>query len=519
MPTETPSPDSSTTPRPLITPELSRVLWMSDPATLASHLTGGRFQIPPHVDLLSREIVETIRTGGRLLIQLPPRHSKSETGSVWTPIWLLNARPDRRVILASYEADFAATWGRRARNLIEEYQDELLVRLSEDSTAANRWNTPEGGGMVTVGAGGALTGRGADLLIIDDPHKNAEEAYSETHRERVWEWYTSTAFTRLEPGAAVIVIQTRWHEADLAGRILAQEGDRWTVVRLPAIAEEDDPLGRAPGAALWPQRYDEKALAKIRASVGERVWASLYQQSPVGESGGFFKKEWFTPRYDVVAEGVYRLPSGATVALSDLLRFGTVDLAVSTKTTADYSVIGSFGLTADGLLLVLDIDRARREGPDLVPAMARAVAKWGLSALYVEKAGMQLGILQEGRRAGLPVRELVADKDKVSRALLATAPCEGGRVLLPRHASWLEAFLMEVLAFPRAPHDDQVDVLSYAARTIADALTETRVAVSAPGASPRRRIGRLPIFDADAAGEPLAPGRPRRRFPRYGLPG
>src|SRR5262245_36309965 len=292
-----PSEPSFETPEPPSSLQLSRLAWMADPASLARRLTKGRYQVPPHLRLLSNAIAETVRTGGRLLVMMPPRSGKSETGSVWTPVWFLNAWPDKRVMLTSYEADFAASWGRRARNVIDEH-DELLVRLSEDSTAANRWHTPEGGGMTTAGAGGSLTGRGADLLIVDDAHKNAEEAYSKATRDRIWEWWTTTALTRLEPGAAVIVIGTRWHEDDLIGRILRQEGSHWRVISFPALAAENDPLGRAPGEPLWPERYDAAALAATKASIGERAWEALYQQDPFGDGGTFFRREWLERRYD-----------------------------------------------------------------------------------------------------------------------------------------------------------------------------------------------------------------------------
>lgn len=456
-----PSEPSSPTPKPPISPQLLRVASMADPATLAHRLTQGRFQIPPHLSLLSKEVAKAVRTGGRLLVQMPPRHGKSETVSVWSPVWFLNAWPAKRVMLASYEADFAAGWGRRARNLIDEHQDELLVRLSQDSTAANRWNTPEGGGMTTAGAGGALTGRGADLLIIDDAHKNAEEAFSQAHRDRVWEWWTTTALTRLEPGAAAIVVGTRWHEDDLIGRILAQGGEPWTVLRLPALADEEDPIGRAPGAPLWPERYDAVALERIRQGVGERTWEALYQQRPFGDGGSFFKRSWFDARYEIIAPNMYRLPDGMTIHRDSLGRYSTIDLAVSTKTSADWTVIAVFGRLPDGRRLLLDIDRARREGPDQVPAIQRVVEKWKLGLVWIERTAFQLAIVQAARRAGVPVRELTPDKDKVARAIPLTVALEGGQLLLPRHAPWMESLLAELLAFPASAHDDQVDALAY----------------------------------------------------------
>lgn len=457
------SDDCSPTPRPHDSPTPLRIAWAASPVRMAHHLTKGRFQIPRHLDVLGTAIRDAVRTGGRLLVQMPPRHGKSWATSLWTPVWLLNIWPEKRVILASYEADFAASWGRLARNAIEEHQDELLVRLSEDSTAANRWNTPEGGGMITAGAGGAITGRGADLLIIDDPHKNAEEAYSKTHRDRVWEWWTSTAVTRLEPKAAVIVIQTRWHQDDLAGRILREQAAAWQVLSFSAVAQEDDPLGRAEGEPLWPERYDREALTSIRGNVGSRVWTALYQQSPVPDGGGFFKREWWEGRrYREETPGRYLLHDGTRVNLEDLRRWAAVDLATSVKTTADFTVITTVGALPDGRVLVLDVDRMRREGPDILPAIRRAHERWGTSAVWIERVGFQAALIQQGWREGLPVREAPANKDKVARALPLTSAFEGGRLLLPAVAPWLEAFEDEFASFPLARHDDVVDALGHA---------------------------------------------------------
>lgn len=481
------SDDSSPTPRLPISPALLRVAWMRDPATLAQHLTRGRYAIPPHVDLLSRAVVETVERGGRLLVQMPPRHSKSETCSVWTPVWFLNRWPERHVMLASYEADFAASFGRRTRNAIEQHRDELLVSLSEDSTAANRWHTPEGGGMVTAGVGGPLTGKGAHLLLVDDPHKNAEEAYSEAQQTRLWEWWTSTALTRLEPGAAVIVIQTRWHEGDLAGRILRHEGAAWRVLRLPAIADGPDEIGRLQGEALWPARYDVEALHQIRRSVGSRVWAAGYQQAPVADSGAVFKREWLAHRYTWLPDGIVALPGAPPVHWTALRRFATVDLALSTKTSADYSVMAVFGATDDHRLVLLDLDRARREGPDHVPALQRAVSRWRLPVVWIEKAGIGLGVVQEASRAGVPVRQLEADRDKLARALAATPLLERGGLLLPEQAPWVADVEAELLGFPTWRHDDVVDVIAYGARVAAEYSRTISVAVGG-GTPDGRRI-------------------------------
>jgi hypothetical protein len=248
---------------------------------MARRLTDDRFLAPPHIRLLSQKLVD-VATGRcpRLLVQMPPRHGKSTTGSWWFPVWFFDRFPHERLILASYGADLAADWGRRVRNTLVEHAGSLSVRMADDSSAADRWDTTEGGGMITSGVGGSMTGRGAKVLLVDDPVKNADEANSGRQRDRVWKWWQSVALTRLEPNGAAVVMQTRWHEDDLTGRIIADEGERWETIRLPAIAESADRLGRSVGQALWPERYDAKALQSTRQSVGDYVWDSLYQQKP-----------------------------------------------------------------------------------------------------------------------------------------------------------------------------------------------------------------------------------------------
>src|SRR5690348_3861723 len=252
-------------PSPVSPPNSShelQALATGTPAGLAWVASDGRWQYAPHLRLLS-DALWRVAAGHirRLMVFMPPRHGKSELVSHYFPAWYLGTRPNRRVILTSYEADFAATWGRKVRDVLAEFGPTLYgVRVRDDSSAANRWDLAEHtGGMVTAGVGGPITGRGADVLIIDDPVKNADDALSATMRERVWEWWRSTAYTRLEPSGAAVLVMTRWHEDDLAGRLLGemeQGGEHWEVLRLPAIAEEeDDALGRHPGEALWPQRF------------------------------------------------------------------------------------------------------------------------------------------------------------------------------------------------------------------------------------------------------------------------
>lgn len=247
------------------------------------------------------ETLEAVERGeiDRLMVTMPPRHGKSEEVTIRFPAWVLGRNAKAQVITASYNSDLATDFGRKVRNVVNSprYSNIFDTRLAVDSKAANRWNTNEGGAYVAAGVGTAVTGRGADYLIIDDPLKDRAEAESELKRNTVWDWYTSTAYTRLMPKGRVIVVQTRWHEDDLAGRLLEaveKGGDKWVCLNLPAIDGE--------GKALWPERYPVEALERIKAAIGPRDWAALYQQQPSPDDGDFFKRDWF----DLYAEGSVR---------------------------------------------------------------------------------------------------------------------------------------------------------------------------------------------------------------------
>jgi predicted phage terminase large subunit-like protein len=416
--------------------------------------------LAPHLAAIDDLLVDAARGGQRIAISVPPRHGKSELVSRYFPAWYVGSYPDRRVILAGYEADFAAGWGGKARDLLEMHADVFGVRVRADSAARHRWEIAgHDGGMLTAGVGGPLTGRGADVLIIDDPIKNAEEAHSQTYRDRAWDWYRSVAYTRLEPNASVIIIATRWHEDDLIGRLLAAELDAWRVLSLPALAEEDDPLGRLPGDPLWPARYPAEALDGTRRVVGAYWWSAQYQQRPSPAGGGVFKREWFRTFEETAS--AYRL-NGRLISKARCRRFCTVDLAVSTATSADYTVIATWAVTPTKDLLLLDLDRRRMEAPDIVPALKAAHARSRPMFLGVERSGFQLSIVQEARRAGLPIRELKPDADKLSRAIPAAARMEGGQVAWREGAAWQAELEGELLGFPNARHDDIVDVLAYA---------------------------------------------------------
>jgi hypothetical protein len=260
--------------------------WRLEPHTFAEHVSAGRWKAWRHLQFIGEQVAEEIVAGdGRLIVMMPPGHGKSELLSHWTPVWLLDNLPDRRIIACSHGDELAAHFGRVVRNEFEN-NDLLTTVLSPDSSAADRWHTPQGGGMKTGGVGSGLTGWRANVILIDDPHPTWEAVHSPTHREHVWDWFTGTIADRLEPHGTIIVLMHHWHEDDLAGRLPEKHPDRWKIIRLPALAHPGDPLGRAEGEALCPERFDVAALNAKRLEVGPLVWAGKYDQNPLGVGGG-----------------------------------------------------------------------------------------------------------------------------------------------------------------------------------------------------------------------------------------
>ena len=257
-----------------------------------SAYTNPTYIAAPHHELIAAKL-EAVERGEikRLMITMPPRHGKSELASRRFPAWFIGRNPGKQIIAASYNSDLASDFGREVRNIVAspEYGALFDCTLAIDSKAANRWHTDKGGMYVAAGVGTAITGRGADILLIDDPFKDRQEADSEITRQRVWDWYTSTAYTRLMPGGAVVVINTRWHDDDLSGKLLAEQdhgGDKWEVLSLPAIQPD--------GTALWPEWYPLARLEQIRSVLPARDWNSLYQQNPIPDDGDYFRAGWFT---------------------------------------------------------------------------------------------------------------------------------------------------------------------------------------------------------------------------------
>lgn len=415
------------------------------PADCAVPLSDGLWYLTTHLKLISDKIAEIREHPVFLVVTIPPRHGKSELVSHWTPIWFLNEWPSHKVILASYEALFAASWGRKARNGIADNEDKLNIRMSGDSSAAAMWELKSGGGMMTTGIGGPLTGRGANLLIIDDPIKNYAEANSPVYRESTDQWYQTTAFTRLEPNASIIIIMTRWHMDDLVGRLIEREPGKWTVINLPALAETDDLLGREEGEALWPERFDREALLVKAEAIGGLSgsnWLSLYQQRPVKEGGNIFKSQWWQtyrvmPPFDMI--GQYW------------------DTAFKEGAKTDYSVCVTLGRHERGVC-VIDVFRQKMEFPELLRQVKAQYSWLKPNILKCEDAASGTPLIQTlTRDTRLPILPIIPKGSKEERAKRITGIVEAGRVSLPETAEWLAIFLDELTNFPAGAHDDIVD--------------------------------------------------------------
>ncbi|MGZ6350549.1 MAG: phage terminase large subunit [Ktedonobacterales bacterium] len=434
------------------------------PAGLAWIASGQQWQLAPHLSLLNKKLLDVSagRTR-RLLVQIAPRHGKSELVSKYFPAWYLGIHPEHRFMLCGYGDEFAATWGRRARDVLAEWGPKLYgVRVSDQSSAADRWDIHKHrGGLIAAGVGGQITGHGAHCLVIDDPHKDRKEADSAHARDAVWEWYTDTVYPRLEPNGKIVLVMQRWHEDDLAGKLLkaaAQGGDQWDVISLPAIAEENDQLGRLPGQALWPERFSVAELERIRANMSPRGWISQYQQRPVADGGTTFKAHWLSRRY-------HELPGQRRVYKRKVM---AIDTAFKTGVANDFSVIQIWG-EGDNSYYLIDMWREQVEYPDLKRAIIDQFNLHRPDVILIEDAASGQSIIQDlQRNTTLPIVAVKAKGSKQARADSVTPLWEAGKVLLPEEAPWLHVFLEEHLAFPFGGHDDTVDPGVYALKRLSE---------------------------------------------------
>jgi predicted phage terminase large subunit-like protein len=464
------------------------------PAATAMALTAGTAEpwLPArHLDYLSNRLADAfLGTGSRyLLVDMPPRHGKSELCSRFFPVWALEWRPNLRVVVASYSETFAKEWGRKARESVQDdatrgTDRELTFEVDDRSQAVGEWRTGAGGSFISVGTKGSLTGRGVDLLIVDDPLKDREEADSPLIRRKVHRWWKATAAPRLEPNAVVVVIQTRWHEDDLIGYLareqarqereledgLRDESDdfiRWERISLPAIAEEGRPdaLEREPGEALWPERWSLDRLAIKRNAGGPHEWASLYQGRPQPPGDRMFHPAWF--RYFRIdrleQEDVFRFEEDGVekrVPARECLWLAGADFAVKPGQENDFSAILVAALAPDARLFVVEVLRERLAIPDMLPTLESVLSRHRfVEVAFVEDAAGGSAVYQTARRKGLPVRGVIPRGSKPERGLLPSTYYSNGQIYHLEGARWVAEFEEELAEFPFGAFDDQADAL------------------------------------------------------------
>lgn len=451
-------------------------------ATMIDH----RMRQTPALEMIDSVLVRLARRETRrAMVFMPPQEGKSQRCSRTFPLWLLEQDPTLRIAIVSYELEPALRWGRDIKLDIEQHP-ELGIELRQDSKSAGRWQTTKGGGVYCVGIGGPLTGQPVDVLIIDDPVKDRGEAESETYRKRNWDWWESVGSLRLSDRAVVLLMMTRWHADDLAGRLLDREPNEWSVVSIPAIADApDDPLGREIGAELPSATKSPGHFIKQKSLRSAYVWASVFQQHPTNAEGGVFRRaDWRYWVPIVSPSGGPGIRLGETVSdLSDCFKFITVDLATSTKTSADFTVASCWAITPNGDLVLLDRARERVSESGHFDLVAPLRSRWlgPYDVVYVESRMFGTTLVYNAGRSGVPLAELHAETDKFTRALPAADLVRQHRVWLPQSADWLDVWLDEHADFPNAKHDDQVDTMSYAARVaVAHWLPQESATTRAP---------------------------------------
>jgi predicted phage terminase large subunit-like protein len=428
-----------------------------------------RFEMNWHIEILAAKL-EAVRRGEitRLIINLPPRHLKSHVVTIAAVAWFLGHNPSKQILCASYSQDLSNKFARECRKLIESpfYRSLFDTRLSQVRHAVEEFETTQGGYRLSTSVAGGLTGRGADIIIVDDPLK-ADEALSEVCRTAVNDWFDNTLYTRLnnKETSAIILIMQRLHGDDLTGHVLEQEG--WEVVSFPAIAEQDEtyefstPFGhrritRRAGEILHPARESEITLKQIRATIGEYNFAAQYQQSPEPASGIFLKTNWlkyYTPeerpdRFDLV--------------------YQSWDTANKVTELSDFSVCVTLGLK-DDRVFVLDVFRRKLEFPDLKRMVRELAGLHHASTVLIEDKASGTQLIQELRYEGLSsVSAVHPEGDKLMRFMAQTPKFEGGFVYLPTAVPWLHDFVREITSFPNAKFDDQADAIAQALKWLTD---------------------------------------------------
>jgi predicted phage terminase large subunit-like protein len=396
----------------------------------------------------------------RLIINMPPRHTKSEFASYLLPAWFLGKYPNKKVIQTSHTAELAVGFGRKVRNLVDQEAYKQLfpeLSLQSDSKAAGRWNTSKGGDYFAIGVGGAVTGKGADLLIIDDPHSEQEAALAEMNPEvydKTYEWYTSGPRQRLQPGGAIVVVMTRWSLRDLTARVLKSSaqrgGDEWEVIEFPALMPS--------GSPLWPEFWSKEELSSLKEELPNSKWMAQYQQQPTSESSAIVKREWWqTWEEDEPPPVNFILQSW--------------DTAFEKTNRSDYSACTTWGVfyktgpdgNQQANIILLNAYRERMEFPTLKQTAVEQYEGWEPDALIVEKKASGSPLIYELRAMGIPVQEYTPTKgnDKISRLNAVSDLFASGMVWAPS-TRWAEEVIDEVASFPAGEHDDYVDSVSLA---------------------------------------------------------
>ena len=388
----------------------------------------------------------------RLIVNMPPRHTKSEFASYLLPAWMVGRNPKLKIIQATHTGELAIRFGRKAKNLIDsqEYSKIFKTRLQEDSKAAGRWETAQGGEYFAAGVGGAITGRGADLLIIDDPHSE-QDAMSEGSLENAYEWYTSGPRQRLQPGATIVVVMTRWSTKDLTSMLIKAQkevkGDQWEVVEFPALLDD--------GSPVWPEYWKKEELEKVKATLPTTKWNAQFMQKPTSEEGAIIKREWWRKwKKDWIPKLYHVIQS--------------YDTAFMKKETADFSAITTWGVfyvndDAPAHLILLDSVKGRWEFPDLRRRALQQYKYWSPETVIVESKASGLPLTYELRQMDIPVVNFTPSKgnDKHTRVNSVAPLFESGMIWAPEQ-KFAEEVIEECAAFPYGDHDDLVDTTTQA---------------------------------------------------------
>ena len=391
----------------------------------------------------------------RLIINMPPRHTKSEFASYLLPAWFLGRYPDKKIIQTAHTAELAVGFGRKVRNLVNSKDFKRIfpnVSLQADSKAAGRWNTNKGGEYFAIGVGGAVTGKGADLLIIDDPHSEQEGSSSDTNVfNRTYEWYTSGPRQRLQPNGSIVMVMTRWHQKDLTGQVVDASvkrggADQWEVIELPAILPS--------GTPLWSEFWKLEELEALKAELPASKWMAQYQQDPTAEEGALVKREWWQEwEYQEPPQCEFIIQSWDTA----FLKSERADFSACTTWGVFYKECEEDGQYAPNIIL-LDAHKERLEFPELKKVAMEKYNAYKPDAFIVEAKAAGMPLIFELRQMGIPVQEYTPSRgnDKISRVNAVSDLFASGIVWAPQ-TRWAEEVIEEFAAFPNAEHDDLVD--------------------------------------------------------------